>query len=416
MLAEEVLESVEVISDSELKAITYSRIGHVLSQKNKELAKEAFMRAIQTLDSIEDPAGMMRTLSTVAYYMGRAGMRTSKKLFQRVRDGLEVFPPEIRDALLSRMVMYLVDLGEIDEGVYHALEISEGELRNNVLILALRRYLARITREPPIKTLQMRKAEYIWEQVKGEPYYSIATVELVKAYLRLEEYDRAIYFTKFLKNKFWVRQVLREIIIHLKAARLSKAYYDKLVTVALDLSETLGDDITRDLIFIFALNGEFENAFSLLRSLPDMEVILTSLTREIISRRPELLEGYFELMPADELSIAAREFLNNLLDSPRVEFEHIVDGIVSRGPEERVLVKAVRYYLKIGRLEKAVKVAGSIEDPEISSLAFGGVAHYLLKHNRVKDAIDIVTQITDRRLSEPIIAELLVKVLQSGEE
>ncbi|WP_048147911.1 hypothetical protein [Palaeococcus ferrophilus] len=416
MLAEEVLESVEIIRDPELKAITYSRLGHVLAVRGSELSKTAFKRALDTIDSIEDPVGMMRALAAVAYYTGKAGMRTSKKLFQRVRDGLEVFPPEIKDVLLSRMVMYLVDLGEIDEAVYHALEISDRELRNDILILALRKYLARIVGEPPIKALQMRKAEYIWERVEGEPYYSIATVELVKAYLRLEEYDRAIYFTKFLKNKFWIRQVLREIIIHLKAARLSKAYYDKLVAVAIDLSENLGEDITRDLVFIFALNGEFENAFSLLRNLPDMEETLVKLTEGIVSRRPELLEGYFELMPADELAIAGRAFLNYLIDSPRLEFEPVVDGIVARTLNEKVLVKAVSYYLKIGRLDKAAGVAAAIKDPEISSLAFSSVAHYLLRQNRVEDAIDLVTRIEDRRLSEPIIAELLVKVLESGEE
>lgn len=416
MLAKEVLESVEIIQDLELKAVTYSRLGYALARKDTALSKEAFKRALATIDSIDDPIGVIRALTAVAYYTGKAGMRTSKRLFQRVRDGLEVFPPEIRDVLLSRMVMYLVDLEEIDEAVYHTLEISERELRNDILILALRKHLTKITKEGPIKALQMRKAEYIRERVEGEPHYSIATAELVKAYLRLEEYDRAIYFTKFLKNKFWIRQVLREIIVHLKAARLSKAYYDKLVAIAIELSESLGEDITRDLVFIFALNGEFENTFSLLRNLPDMEEILIKLTEEVLSRRPELLEGYFRHMPIDELSIAARRFLNYLLDNPLQEFESVVDTIVAKGADEGVLAKAVRYYLKIGRLEKAVGVAAAIKNPEISSLAFGSVAHYLLKQNRVEDAIDLVTRIEDRRLSEPIIAELLVKVLESGEE
>ncbi|WP_048165392.1 hypothetical protein [Palaeococcus pacificus] len=410
MLLEEILASVDVIRDPDIKIATYARLGLEFAKMDNPLANKAFKKAFDVVYSMNDPFAILRNLAVVAYYMGKANLKSSKRIFQRIKDDLDVLPKDKRDLLLVDIVNYLVDLGEIDEATYHALGISDKELRNEALVLALKRYLRKISANKTTRVLQMRKAEYIWEQIESEPYYSIATVEIIKAYLRLEEYDRAIFMISYLKSKPWIKQVVREVITHLKKKNISKKYYEKLVTVAVDLSERLGINITRDLIVIFALNGEVKNAVSLIRGVEDPDDALKEITKVLIARKPGVLPKLFESLSDEELNIAAKELMNYLLDNPHEEFKDLVAQIPKRTADEKILVKIVGYYLKLDELESAVRIGAKIKDVKLRSLAFGSIAHYLLKRNMVEDAIDLVIQIKEPKLSSQLVSEILVRV------
>lgn len=417
MLIREVMKSAEVIKDPAVRAITYAKIGVELTKMKNPLASDAFKKALDTVYLIENPVLLLKNLSTVAYYMGKAGLKSSKRIFQQIEDDLGNIPKQDRDIVRVDIVKYLVDLDEIDEAIYHASEISDSEIRNEALLLALKRYLFKIKRASTIRPLQIRKAEYIWQQIHREPYYSVATFELIRTLLRVEEYDRAIYMINYLKDPLWVKQVMREVITHLKKINVARKYYEKLVSVAIELSRKLRVDITGDLIVIFALNGEADGALELIRSLGDYNEMLAELSEILVKRKPDFLLKFLQKLSKDELNVAGREVMNYLLEHPDKELEYLVSFIASNATDERILVKAVNYYLKIDEIESAVKISSRIGNEELRSLALGSVAHYLLRRNRIEDAIDLVMHVRDPKLSSQLISELLVKVVrQSGGE
>ncbi|MCD6559584.1 hypothetical protein DRN43_03870 [Thermococci archaeon] len=415
MLIKEVMKSVEVIKDPAVRAITYAKIGVELTRMKNPLASDAFKRALDTVYLIENPVFLLKNLSTVAYYMGKAGLKSSKRIFQQIEDDLRGLPKGDRDLVRVDIVKYLVDLDEIDEAIYHASEISDSEIKNEALLLALKRYLFKIKRTSTIRPLQIRKAEYIWQQIQKEPYYSVATFELIRTLLRVEEYDRAIYMINYLRDPLWVKQVMREVITHLKKVNVSRRYYERLVSVAIELSKRLRLDITGDLIVIFALNGEVNGALKLIRSVRDYNEMLVELSKILVKRKPDVLLTFLQKLSEDELNLASREIMNYLLEHPEKELEYLVSFIALNVTDERVLVKVVNYYLKTGDVESAVKISAKIGNEELRSLALGSIAHHLLRENRIDDAIDLVMHVKDPKLSSQLISELLVKVVrQSG--
>ncbi|AEH24136.1 hypothetical protein [Pyrococcus yayanosii] len=415
MVVEEVLASVSSIPDPYLRIVTYGRIGVSLAKSKDPRYEKAFRLALSELARIDDPYILLRSLLALAYSTSLAGFKSAKKAFREVMESSKVLPKPLRDSLRIEAVKYLLALGEVEEALFYTLEIEDKKARNETLLAVLKRALRELSGDKMNRLYRRRKIQLILEHVTDEPYRSMAIVETIKAFLSVGEYEKAIHLVETIGNRHWLKQALREILVHLRRSRVGKEYAEKLIILSLNIAKRLGEDIRDDMAFIFAAYGYPEYSIQLLRGSPKWEERLKEILEMLFKRDMTLLIDYVSALPEDMLP-ALKHLMNIILDEPLGEYKPVVDALVQKEPPQDILTKATAYYLKVGALPDAVKVISKITDERLRSLALGWLAHYLIKVGRISEAVDVVLQIRDRNLAARLASEILVRVVEEREK
>lgn len=133
MLTVEVLKSADIIPDPYTRAVTYARLGETLVRRKDPLYKEAFLKAFDALNDINDPELLLRATLAIGYHMGKAGIKAYYKVFLRVVEDSSALSPPVRDEILALAVRYLVSLGNLGQAVTLATEISDKKLAQATL-------------------------------------------------------------------------------------------------------------------------------------------------------------------------------------------------------------------------------------------------------------------------------------------
>jgi len=161
MLVNEILSSVEVIPDPYVKSVTYAKIGERLSKARNKASKTAFLKAMETAKSIDDPAAMFRALLSVGYSMGRAGLKSAKRIYSHVMEDSRILPQPQRDVIMRLASLYMLALGEINEAITYALEITNPTMRDEVLLTIIRVNTRMIEREKVKVAYRLRKSRLV---------------------------------------------------------------------------------------------------------------------------------------------------------------------------------------------------------------------------------------------------------------
>lgn len=411
MLIEEALASVDVIQNSYLKAITYARIGAKLALAKNPLYEKSFKKAFDAVSEIDNPLEILRALLAIAFYLGKANMKSSKKMFRQVAEDVTKFPKKVRDELFRETISYMLQLNEVDEAFHYANYVSNEKLKNELLVEILKKHLENLAGEKIRVLYRIRKIDLILEHITKEPYRSYAIAEVIKAYLKIGEYDKAILMIGELKNKYWLKQTVKEVLFYLKHKNLDKKYADRLLNVAIEISEQFSIDINEDLAVVFAVNGDINHSIAALKFIKNKEQKLVEIMKILIQRRPEIVLPYLQVLSSKDAENASKVIMNYLIDHPLREYIDIAKYISENIESEQVLVKVVQYYLKLGEVVEAARIANGLRDKRLRSLALGDIAHYLLKNNQIGDAIDLVMHVEDSHLSSILISEILVKIV-----
>lgn len=193
MLTVEVLKSADIIPDPYTRAVTYSRLGETLvRRKDPPLYKEAFLKAFDALNDINDPELLLRATLAIGYHMGKAGIKAYYKVFLRVVEDSSALSPPVRDEILALAVRYLVGLGNLGQAVTLATEISDKKLAQATLFSIVRAG-SRLIQDSSLKAAyKLRKIKLALEYITDEPYRSKALIELAKAFIAVGSYERAL--------------------------------------------------------------------------------------------------------------------------------------------------------------------------------------------------------------------------------
>ncbi|ALM74932.1 hypothetical protein [Thermococcus barophilus] len=412
MLIKEALASVDAIQSPYIRAVTYARIGATLALAKNPLYEQAFKKAFDAAEEIDNPIEILKALLAIAFYLGKAKMKSSKKMFRQLAEDIMILPKKTRDKLFRDLISYMLQLGEIDEAFYYSEYISNEKLKNEILVNILKEYLSTLVGEKIRIIYRIRKIELILDHINKEPYRSYAIAEIIKSYLKIGEYDRAILMIKELKSKYWLKQTVKEVLFYLKHKDLDKKYADRLLTVAIEISDNLGIDINEDLAVIFAINGDIAHSVEALSHVSDKEQKLIEIMKALMERRPGTVIHYLQTLDPKDSEIASKAVLNYLIDNPSPKYSSIARYISEKIESEEVIVKAVQYYLKIGQVVEAARMTSKLKSRKLRSLALGDIAHYLLKNNKIGDALDLVMHVEDPKLSSVLISEILVKVIE----
>jgi len=411
MLIEEAIATVDIIRNPYLKAVTYARIGTRLALAKNHLYEKSFKKAFDAVGEIDNPIEILRALLAIAFYLGKANVKSSKKVFRQVAEDATKFPKNVRDELFKEIISYMLQLNEVDEAFYYANYVSNEKLKNELLVEILKKHLENLVGKKIQVLYRMKKIDLILEHITKEPYKSYAIAEVIKAYLKIGEYDKAILMIGELKNKYWLKQTVKEVLFYLKHKNLDKKYANRLLNVAIEVSEQFNIDIKEDLAVIFAVNGDINHSIAALKVIKNKEQKLVEIMEILIQRRPEIVLPYLQALSPKDAENASKVIMNYLIDNPREEYIDIAKYISENIESEHVLVKAVQYYLKLGKMMDAAHIANGLRDRRLKSLALGDIAHYLLKNNQIGDAIDLVMHVEDSHLSSFLISEILVKVV-----
>jgi len=412
MLIKEILASVEVIPDPYIKSATYAKIGERLAKAKDPAYKKAFLRAIETAKEIDDPVKMFKALLSVGYSMGRAGLKSAKRIYLGVLEDSKVLPPVQRDVVMQTAAGYMLGLGEIGEAVTYALEIRNRKLRNEILLEILRANTKAIGKEHLKVAYRLRKSKLIVDYVDMEPYRSKALLELIKAYLRLESYENAISLLREISTKEWTKQAFKEVTFYLKGKDALGHYIDSLESVAKDLIDRFGEDFTRELAFVFALAGEGLPAVQLLRTLEGYRRIMVEIALELLDRDHDVLPAFITALNEEEAAVVGKAVMNKILKHPELGSWEIVKAIGKSTSSEEVWAKIARYHVMMGELEAAMSIGALIREERLRSVIMADVSHHLLKRGEVGKAIDAALEVRNPRFSSILISEILIKALE----
>ncbi|ASJ10055.1 prenyltransferase [Thermococcus sp. P6] len=412
MLAREVLASAGVIRDPYIKSVTYAKIGERLFRAKNGLYRDAFLRAIETAREIGDPFTMFRALLSVGYSMGKAGLKSSKKIYRSVMEDSRMLAAPQRDRLMESAALYMLGLGEVNEAITYALEIEDQKLRNETLLEILKVNTHRMGTERLKMAYRLRKSKLILEQITSEPDRSKALLELIKAYLLMESYEKAISLIGEMGSRVWAKQAFKEVAFYLKEKEVLGHYIGNLRALADGLIERFGSDFVVELAFALVLGGESVSALELIRRLENSGSVLVEMAMELLERDNDILPGFIAAMNEEEVVLVGKALMNRLLENPEKGSWEIV-GAIGRGTaNEEVWTKIARYYVLRGDLEGAMTVVRMIRDERLRSIILADVAHHLVKSGKVEDAIDVALEVKDPKFSSILVSEILIKALE----
>ncbi|NJE02325.1 prenyltransferase [Thermococcus sp. JdF3] len=412
MLINEVLASVDVIADPYVKSATYAKIGEKLAKAKHGSYKEAFLRAVETAREIDDPVTMFRALLSVGYSMGRAGLKSSKRIYMTVLDESKVLPHTQRDSLMSSAAGYMLALGEVGEAIAYSIEIKNPKLRNEVLLEIMRFNTRMIGNERLKAAYRLRKSKLILEYLDSEPERSEGVRELVRAYLYLEAYENAVSLLRDISRKEIALQTFKEVVFYLKENEVLGHYIDSIEAVAHELIEKFGDEFRVELALALALVGEGLTAVKMVRELKQPESVLVRIALELLGRDNNVLPAFLGALNETEAAIVGKEVMNAVLSNPKKGLQKIVEAVGKSTSSEEVWAKIARYYVLIGDVESAMKIGLLLREEELRSLVMADVAHHLVKRGEVERAIDAALEVRNPRFSSILVSEILIKALE----
>jgi len=407
MLIGEILDSVEAVRDPYLRAVTYAKMGELLFKAKKKEFKVAFTRAVETAQAIEDPLKMFRAIMATGYYLGRAGIKAYRKVFQNVISDTEEI--EGRDVILRMGVPYLVALGDYEMALTYASLISD-ETTADVSRLVIIRGIRKKTEEGSEELLEWAFSAF--EGIKNEPWRSRAAVDLVKINLLAGNYTGAISTIIEINDGEWADYAFKQVVFTLKEKKILENYLHDLWRVAETLSKAFGPGLLHSLALAFALIGEGDAAVELLRRAGAPLDVFVSIANDLFDRDPSVLPAFIEALSGDEAVAVGKAVMNRILDNPDIEHLKIVTAIGQSTENEAVWTKIARYYVLTGDFDDAIKVAFYIKDKKLRSLILADVAHNFVKMGWVSKAIDLALEVQDEKYSPLVVSEVLIKALE----
>jgi len=412
MIVDEILSSVEVIQDPYVRAVTYAKIGEKLAKVKNPRYKNAFLLALETAREIDDPKTTLRALLSIGYSLGKAGLKSSKRIYRSVLEDSRVLPPPLRDDLMRTASMYLLHLGDVGEAVTYALEIENRKMRDEVLLELMRANTRLIGKDTLKAASRLRKSKLILDNLEEEPQRSKAVLELVKAYIDLGSYERAISLLLEIKSREWVKMAFKETVFRLKDRGVLGHYIDNLRNVARELLRRFGENFAEELALALALSGEGVSAVELLRKMEDGKEALVRISLELLNRDGHSLPALLYALNDEEAELVGREVMNAILEKPELGSEEIVGAVAKSVRSEEVWAKIARYYVLTGRADVAARIGAAINEGRLRSIVMADVAHHLLKEGRVEEAIDAALEVRDGRFSSLLVSEILIKTLE----
>lgn len=407
MIIDEIVETVEAISDPYLRATTYAKIGERLARIKDPKFKLVFLKSIETTRLIDDPAKMMKALLSIGYSMRKAGLKTSKKVYQRVVEDSQNLPTPVRDELMALAARYMLGLGDINDAIIYAGEIENPRLRDTVLLQVIRRNTSLIGAERVKVAYRIRKSKMALELISSEPFRSKALIEIMKSYFLMGSYENGIGVINRIELKEWAKHAFKEALFFLKEHGVLERYVLNLKVLARDLVEKFGDDFKVELAIAFALTEEPAEAVDLLRKFGEGEAFVETAMR-LLDVAPRHLADLIRFMSDREASIVGKAIMNRFLERPEEGDWEIIRAIWERSGSEEVWVKIARYSLIKGDIDGAMKVAERIKSEHLRSIVLADVAHRLLKMGDISRAIDVALEVRDKKFASILMAEILL--------
>ena len=411
MLVKEILSSVEVIPDPYVKSVTYAKIGERLAKAKNKAYKVAFLKAMETAKGIEDPPTMFRALLSVGYSMGRAGLKSSKRIYSQVIEDSRILPAPQRDLLMRLSSLYMLALGEINEAITNALEIANPSMRDEVLLTIIRVNTRMIEREKVKVAYRLRKSRLALDYISSEPHRSKAILEVIKAHIALGSYETAVNYLSAIGDPDWANRGFKEVLFRLRDKDVLGHLIEALEGAARVLIERFGGDFQYNLAFAFALAGEGEEAVKLLRELEDPG-LMRRMALKLLELDNNALPSFIGALNEEEAEIVGKAVMNAVLENPELGSEEVVNAVGKSTSSEEVWAKISRYYVLKGELDVAMKIARLVKSPELRSLIMADLAHQLLKRGEVERAIDAALEVRDERFASILVAEILIGALE----
>ena len=412
MLINEVLSSVEVIPDPYVKSATYAKIGERLVSVRNEAFKQAFMKAMETVKDIDDPMKAFRALLSIGYSMGKAGLKSAKRIYQGVLEDSRILPDAQRDAVLQTAVTYLIALGDLGEAVRFAREISNRELRNETLYSIIRAGSRAMGKSQLEVAYRVRKIKLALEYIDDEPYRSKALLEVIKAYLLMGNYDGAVSMLGEIGVREWAKRAFKEVVFFMKEKGVLGHYIDVLGETAEVLIERFDGGFGEEMALAFALSGQGSAALDLLRRMGDND-LLVKVALELLDRDAGALVSYIDALNDEEAVPVGKAVLNRILERRSLDLWDVVVAVGRSTASEEVWAKIARFYVLNGRLEDAMKIGMMMKDKRLRSIVLADVAHNFVKAGNVDRAIDAALEVRDMRFASFLVSEILLSALDN---
>ncbi|AIU68863.1 hypothetical protein TEU_00115 [Thermococcus eurythermalis] len=410
MLVAEILKSAGEIPDPYVKAVTYAKIGEELARKSHPLYKQAFLKAFESLASIDDPFGMLKALLSIGVSMGRVRIKAYRRVFVRVLSESRSLAPPQRDELLKTASLALLGLGDIGEAISFAVEIGDDVLRQTTLV-SIVRGISRSLEVNPIKTAyRLRKMKLALEYITDEPYRSKALFELSKAFVTLGSYSGAFSAIRDMGSREWAKQAFKELAFSLSELGVVENYVDSFTALAEELSQKFDENLALEVATVLALAGRGSLAAQMLRKFGD-ESLFEAVALDVLDKNPSALPEFLGALNAEEALLVGRALMNRILEEPTPDKRGIVNTIARFVRLEEVWTKVARFYVLIGDVESARRIGLSLQNQKLRSLVMADVAHHYLKLGEVEKAIDTALEVREGRFASLLMSEILVKAL-----
>jgi tetratricopeptide (TPR) repeat protein len=415
MLVDEILEAAMSIPEPYTKALTYAKIGGILAGRKDAHYKEAFIKAFEALNEIDDPMTLLRATLGIAYHLRKAGLKPYRKVFMKAIEESRTLSPVARDEILTTAVRYLLATEDVGDATMVALEISDRKLMQETLV-AIIKSVSRAIEKGSIKSAyKLRRLKLALEYLEDEPYRSKGLLELSKALISLGSYKSAFTAVREMNSPEWAKIAFKELTFRLSERGVIEEYIESFKILAEEFSSRFGSDYAVELATAFVLAGKPEIALGIFRTRENSVEEIAEAALEAIEKNPSVIPALIENLREDEVETVGRAILNWLIDHPSASFEPVVVAILKKKPPETLLVKAARYYSLIGKVEASRGIGATISDPRLRSLVLADVARNYLKEGRIDEAIDVALEVRDRHYTSLLMSEILVKALKSGE-
>ncbi len=412
MLVQEVLESVASIPDPYVRVITYAKVGERLAKARKPVFKDAFIKALETAKEVDDPLKMLQALVSVGYMMGRAGIRSYKRVFLQVSEDSALLPDKLRDGVMRSIALSLLRLGEIGEAVTYAVEIRDQRLRQETMVFIVRQVARSIERKPIRVAYSLRKIRLALEYITDEPYRSKALLELMKAFIALKSYENALATVRGMGSKGWARQAFKELIYRLKAQGALEEYIGLIEELADEMVGRFGESFTQELATAFALSGRGDVAAELMERLGD-EGETVKLALELLRKYPRVLPSFLKALEPETALSVGKAVMNAILERPERGDWEVIKAVVEKAGSEDILAKVARFYVLKGHAEEARKIGSALDDLHLRSVVMADVARHYLGAGDIDRAINAALEVRDTGYTSMLMSEILVKALEA---
>lgn len=201
----DIFDLVGIIADPKIRALTYANIGVELFRMGNKKYKDAFRKALETAEEIEDAAELTFLLIQIATYLGETNKAIAIGVFDRVLELVERMPSKTRNSALEKMVEAALKLKLYDLAVSYAMKIKDDKVRNSMLISIIKGYLSEG---------QLAKAIKVSKELLEEPWSSMAKSEIIKYHIKSGEITNALdIFNTIEENRErFISEIVEELV------------------------------------------------------------------------------------------------------------------------------------------------------------------------------------------------------------